>query len=114
MIGTLIFILTGPILWAADLTIIYGAQSSLCAFGALPPQIVGWLVLAPCVILMGLVLLALAKPSPVFRGLTGASPPPEQWPFLLSITRLLGGISVLAMVYFSIAALLLPACGQLR
>ncbi|MBD8066076.1 hypothetical protein IC608_11395 [Devosia sp. PTR5] len=71
-------------------------------------------MLAPCVILMGLVLLELVKPRPVFRGMTGASPGPEQWPFLLSITRLLAVISVLAMIYFSIAAILLPACGQLR
>ena len=36
MIGTLVFLIAGPILWAVDLTVIYGAQSSLCAFGALP------------------------------------------------------------------------------
>ncbi len=114
MIGTLVFILVGPILWAADLTTIYGAQSALCAFGVLPQAAVGWLVIAKSVLLMLAAVLALAMPRPLFKVLVGAQPPSEQWEFLQGVMRVLGALSVLAMLYFTLAATLLPACSNLR
>ena len=32
-IGTIVFLLAGPILWSLHLTLIYGPQSALCATG---------------------------------------------------------------------------------
>lgn len=114
MIGTLAFMLTGPILWAADLTAIYGAQSSLCAFGALPQSAVGWLVIATSVLLMLVAGIAVAKPRQLFSVFTGTQPPEEQWAFLQGSMRALAALSALAILYFTLAATMLPACAQLR
>ncbi|MHA6298328.1 hypothetical protein [Devosia sp. CAU 1758] len=114
MIGTLVFLIAGPILWAIDLMLIYGAQSSLCAFGALPLPGVSIIVGGTSV---GLALMAggiWLWPEPSFRTLAGTSPPTDQWPFLRGTMRLLAALSALAMLYFAAAALLLPACGGLR
>lgn len=115
MIGTLAFLLTGPILWAADLTAIYGAQSSLCAFGAIGPNSIGWLVIATSALLLLADIIALARPRMVFHLLTGTSPPDEsQWTFLAGVMRVLAGLSALTITYFALAAVLLRACAQLR
>jgi hypothetical protein len=114
MIGTLVFLLIGPIIWAADLTIIYGAQSSLCAFRALDQGSVGVLVVATTAVLILLDALVLLRPHRFFRLLTSAPPPAAQWDFLRGTMRLLAALSGLAMLYFGAAALLLPACAQLR
>lgn len=114
MIGTLVFILTGPILWAAELTAIYGAQSSLCAFGAVPQVTVGWLVIAISLVLLLADIVAIVRPFPLFNLLVGGSPPPDQRAFILGAMRGLGSLSALAMLYFMLAATFLPACAQLR
>lgn len=114
MIGTLVFLIAGPILWAFDMTAIYGAQSSLCAFASLPAPVISAVV--------GIVSVAVAlfaggiwlRPEPTFRALVGAAPPGDQWPFICGTMRVLTALSALAMIYFAAAALLLPACGGLR
>lgn len=114
MVGTLTFILAGPILWAVDLTAIYGAQSSLCAFDVLPQPVIGWLVADISALLALAAGLAAARPQPLFGLLVGAQPPAEQWDFLQGTMRLLVALSLLAIVYFTLAATVLPACAQLR
>lgn len=119
MIGTLIFIMTGPILWAAQLTLIYGSQSSLCAFGVgvgsggnnplAAGAVIGATVL--CMILAG---VALARPEASFGLITGVTTPGDQWRFLRAVMRILTGLSLLAMLYAGLGAVLLPACAQLR
>lgn len=114
MIGTLIFLIIGPALWAANLTVIYGAQSSLCAFSALPPPSIGLVVAGASLFLTLLAVCCLVWPLPVFAWLTGSAPPKSQWPFLRGTTRALGALSVLAMIYFTAAVAFLPACDGLR
>ena len=114
MIGTFVFLLVGPIAWALNLTLIYGAQSSLCAFGALSPTAIRILVGIICLALAGCVLGAMARPAVVFQRITGASAPEDQWPFIRGTMRLLAGLSVLAMLYFALASLFVPGCDVLR
>ncbi|WP_338721248.1 hypothetical protein [Devosia sp. XK-2] len=114
MIGTLVFLIFGPVLWAANLTVIYGAQSSLCAFGALPPAAIALLIGAATLALVAAAILALIWPAGLFHRLTGVSAPAEQWPFLSGVMRLLAGLSVLAMIYFGAAILVMPTCAPLR
>ncbi len=114
MIGTFAFLLTGPILWAAQLTAIYGAQSSLCAFAALPQHVIGGVVLGISLLVIIVSVVTLLWPGAVFRLLTGTTPPEEQDRFLLTVMRLLGALSTLAMLYFGLAAAILPACADLR
>ncbi|GLQ55343.1 hypothetical protein [Devosia nitrariae] len=119
MIGTLIFILIGPILWALQLTLIYGAQSSLCAFevgiGANGGNVLAaGTVIGASVLCMALAVAAFVMPGASYRLITGASSPDDQWPFLTSVMRILAGLSLLAMLYAALGAVLLPACAQLR
>lgn len=119
MIGTLIFILIGPILWAVQLTLIYGAQSSLCAFGVGvgangSNALAAGTVIATTVVCMGLAALALIRPDGSYELITGTHPPGEQRRFLVGVLRALGGLSLLAMLYAGLGAALLPACAQLR
>lgn len=114
MIGTFVFLLTGPILWAAQLTAIYGAQSSLCAFAALPQHVIGGVVIGISLLVIIVSVVTLLWPVAVFRLFTGSTPPEEQDRFLLTVMRLLGALSTLAMLYFGLAAAILPACADLR
>lgn len=114
MIGTLVFILVGPILWAVHLTVTYGAQSSLCAFDAASETFITAMIIGSAAVFIGLTALAMLKERSCFALLAGTSPPDEQWPFLKTLMKLLGALSVLGMIYFSIASLILPACAQLR
>lgn len=114
MMGTFLFLLTGPILWAAQFTAIYGAQSSLCAFAALPQHVTGGVVLGISLLVIIVSIITLLWPGAVFRLLTGTTPPEDQAHFLLAVMRLLGALSTLAMLYFGLAAAILPACADLR
>jgi len=114
MIGTYLFLVTGPILWAINLTLIYGAQSSLCAFNALPAWAIQVLVGGICFLQVACATGAMLRPETVLTGLTGASPPNQQWPFLRGAMRVLTGLSILAMTYFGLAALFVTGCGSLR
>lgn len=113
-LGTILFLMAGPILWAGDFTVIYGAQSSLCAFAALDQGAIGMLVSLATGAFILADLAALRWPQPLFRFLAGAAPPASEWPFILGVMRGLAALSALAMLYFAFASLLLPACAQLR
>jgi len=117
-IGTLIFILTGPLLWAGHLTAIYGSQSSMCAFGVgtsdggqnlLVSGIIGVVTLA----FVALIGVAMARPHTVLGWLARREPPPDRT-FLTWVMRLLAALSALAIIYAGAAAIILPACAQLR
>ncbi|QYO76057.1 hypothetical protein [Devosia salina] len=114
MIGTYVFLITGPILWAINLTLIYGAQSSLCAFAAWPAGTIKVLVGAISILLVGCAGAAMLWPEIVLRALAATSPPEDQWPFLKGAMRLLTGLSALAMTYFALAALFVSGCDALR
>lgn len=119
MIGTLVFMLIGPILWALQLMLTYGAQSSLCAFaagsttgGSNPAA--SWTVIALTGACMILAATAMLIPSRSYRLVTGAEPPPEQRNFLVWTMRALTALSLLAMLYAGLGAAFLPACAQVR
>jgi hypothetical protein len=118
-IGTLVFLCAGPLLWAAQLTLIYGPQSSLCAYGVGTSEggsnpLVAGLVLIVSAACMGLAAAALLKPGSAYELATGVRPSGETWPFLVWVMRALAALSLLAMLYAGLGALLLPACAQLR
>src|SRR5690606_1276841 len=94
MIGTLVFLLAGPIVWAINLTLIYGAQSSLCAFevgaaeGGTNGAVTAAIVVATLGTLGALGIFNLnARASYDF--LCGQMPPEDQWPFLAFAMRML-------------------------
>jgi len=117
--GTLVFLCIGPLLWAAQLMLIYGPQSSLCAYGIGTdagggnPLVVGIIVIVSA-LCIGLTAAALLRPEAAYALVTGARPSGETWPFLTWVMRALAALSLLAMLYAALGAVLLPACAQLR
>ena len=118
-IGTLMFLLSGPIAWAAHFAVLYGLQSPMCALdiGETPdggnPTVTALIVLAT-LLLIGLPVLLAWRPQPVHRLLAGAPLSDEHVGFLIPVMRALVALSSLAMAYAGLAALLLPACAALR
>lgn len=117
-IGTLIFILTGPIVWAAHLTLVYGSQSSLCAFnagdGSGGNSTVVAIILFATIASIAAVGFSAVHPGFVHALIARAAPPAEQAEFIVTIMRILAGLSMLAMLYAGLGAIILPACHQLR
>ncbi len=114
MVATLLFLIFGPICWALQLTAMYGGQSALCALGSVDQGIVSAWVLAVSV-LAGLACCAgIVWTAPTYALFTGTRAESEQWNFLAFVMRALSALSLLAIAYAGIGALMLPACGALR
>lgn len=118
-IGTLIFILIGPIVWAVHLTLIYGSQSSLCAFHLGEDRSGGNSTVVAIILLVTIMNIATVGFSAVRASFVHAliargAPPAEQARFIVTIMRILAGLSMLAMLYGSLGAIFLPACDPLR
>ena len=117
--GTLVFLCIGPLFWAAQLMLIYGPQSSLCAYrigtvaGGSNPLVIG-LIVVVSVLCIGLTAAALLRPAAAYSLITGTQPSGETWPFITWVMRALAALSLLAMLYAALGAFLLPACAQLR
>lgn len=118
MIGTFVFLLAGPILWALQLTFTYGPQSALCAFGvgtsAGENPTAAWVIVLVSVLCIAIAALVFAQPVPAYRLLAGTASGEAQWPFLRGTMRILVALSILAMIYLGISTAFLPACAQLR
>ncbi|MDN5751791.1 MAG: hypothetical protein L0H15_00730 [Nitrosospira sp.] len=118
-IGTLLFILTGPIVWAAHLALIYSSQSSLCSFDPGEGGAGGRDAIAAIILAVTAVGVA-AVGSSAFRarsahGLTArADLPAETITFIVTIMRVLAALSILAMLYAGLGVVFLPACDSLR
>ena len=114
MIGTLLFLLTGPLIWAGHLTVLYGAQSSLCAFDAVDERTVTFLGLGLSALFVIIDLAAIVWSRPLMNLLSGDEAPHQLTSFLVKLMRGLAALSAVAMTYFALAVLVLPACQQLR
>lgn len=117
--GTLVFILIGPIIWAVHLTLIYGSQSSLCAFNLGEDRaggngVVIAIILAATAACMAIVGFSAVRAGFVHALIARAAPPAEQVGFIVAIMRILAGLSILAIFYGGLGAVILPACDQLR
>lgn len=116
--GTLVFILTGPIVWALHLTLVYASQSSLCAFNAgesaAGKSIVVAIILAATVLCIAAAGYSAARPGVVHALIARAALPAEQAGFIVAVMRILAWLSMLAMLYAGMGAVMLPACEQLR
>ena len=116
-IGTVLFVLFGPIVWAGHLLVTYGGHASLCAFGVTS---IGRLPTLPVLLwsatAAALALLAggLLWPSGVRRLLRVESSLETENRWLEGLMRLLTGQSLLGVAYAGVAILLVPNCLPLR
>lgn len=117
-IATLIFILIGPIVWAVHLTLIYGSQSSLCAFNLSEDRgensTVVAIVLLVTAVSITIVGFSALRPNFIHALIARGIPPTEQAKFIVTIMRVLSGLSILAMFYAGLSTVFLPACHPLR
>jgi hypothetical protein len=117
-IGTLIFILVGPIVWAVHLTLIYGSQSSLCAFNLNEDRgessAVVAIILLVTALSIAVVGFSAVRPNFIHALIARGMSPTEQAKFIVTIMRVLSGLSILAMFYAGLSAVFLPACEPLR
>jgi hypothetical protein len=117
-IGTLIFILVGPIVWAVHLTLIYGSQSSLCAFNPSEDRgensVVVAVILLVTAVSIAVVGFSAVRANFIHALIARGIPPTEQVEFIVTIMRVLAGLSILAMFYAGLSAVFLPACHPLR
>ena len=117
--GTLVFILVGPIVWSVHLTVIYGSQSLLCALNLSEDRSAGNAVVVTIILVATAVCIAAVGFSAVRTRFVHAliargDPPADQMGFIVTIMRVLAGLSILAMFYVGLGAVILPACDQLR
>lgn len=114
MMAAFIFIVYGPICWALQLLLIYGGQSALCALGTVPQWLISAGVIAASAMTFALASAGAVWPEPHYKLMAGEPAAAGQWPFIRSVMQMLCGLSLLAMVYAALAAIMLPACPALR
>jgi len=116
-VGTLIYILFGPIVWAVHLTIIYGFQSAGCALTGYSAgfSFYGALGIALVTAIAALKLLAAALwPSLIERGLGASTWGGELHAGNRTIMRWLAGLSIFAVLASGLAVFIIPVCASLR
>lgn len=117
--GTLVFILVGPLVWTLHLTVIYGSQSLLCALNPGEDRSMGnaavvAIILVATAAFVAVAGFSVARPSFVHALIARADLPADQAGFIVTIMRVLAWLSILAMLYAGLGAVMLPACDQLR
>jgi hypothetical protein len=116
VVGTILFILFGPIVWAAQLGVSYAAHAALCAAGDRLPlgaPALPWVLGAAMVVAVLLIAVAMLSPNLV-RVPVGAVRRGEDAAFATAVMRTLGLLSLLGVGYFGLTMLLLPLCLPLR
>lgn len=108
MIPLFIYLSLGPLLWAAHTTIAYGAHTILCARGGSP--MTGTIALAVLTLLflaaLGLILVRQRRVGRIFSLADDAAGRRSYD----GIARLLGGLSLLAILWSGTAIALLSSC----
>jgi hypothetical protein len=117
MIGTFLFVLFGPLVWAGHLLAIYGSHASLCEFGALQLfglPIVPILLLVATIGALALLAAGLCWPRRVQALLRADVGEGEERGWLTRLMRLLTGLSLVGVAYAGVAIMLVPICLPLR
>ncbi len=118
IVGTLVFLLFGPLVWALDLLVVYGGHASWCAAGdRLPgdPQVVvpvlHWGATAAAGLILAVAIIWPAIPRALLRAMPSTSP---EAGFADRVMQLLALLSLFGIFFVSLAQFLLPLCAQLR
>lgn len=117
-VGTMLFVLYGPLIWALHFLVVYGGHASLCAVGVeagimgQPVQLV--LVWTATLLALAAIAAGLFWPRQVQGVLHAVSLVEIDNRLLVRIMRLLALLSFLAVVFAGLASLIVPFCAQLR
>lgn len=115
VIGTLAYVLFGPLVWAIHIVVIYGGQSMLCAAAGIldPSAAVRSLVALASVLALTIVAAATlgADRAASMMGAASSMPPLQQ--FQRRVMRLLAVLSLFGIGASAVAAAM-PVCAALR
>lgn len=117
IVGTLVFMLFGPIVWALHLLVAYGTHASLCATAASEPvaNAALHLVLGGATIAAAIGLTIAAVRPPLVRWMLRAVPATSaEAGFATNVMQILVLLSLLGVTFAGLAMMLLPLCSQLR
>ena len=110
-VGTLAYILSGPLVWALHLTVIYGGHTLACnqegAGGT-----TAWLVIAATV--TSLCILLPVAFSQRIASLFGVVEKTTDRPEYQALARSLAGLSAIAVIWSGAAVAFVTACTQVR
>jgi hypothetical protein len=131
--ATILYVMLGPIVWALDLAIVYGAHAALCAPGVLaePPRDAGiawWIVMAATVVsslVLGAAIPAISARRRRARNRPETSPSideqslpaPELSPdnsILHALAELLAVLALIGVIWLGVAAFFVDPCLQFR
>jgi hypothetical protein len=117
--GGIFYLLIGPIIWTAHLLLVYGPQSTLCAFRtdgmiAVDPFVISALVSIITAVSIAALALVLWRPRQVARLLRFDAAARTDRRFATSVMRLLTALSLAGVTWAGAVALFLDPCDQLR
>lgn len=116
MLGTFIYLLIGPIVWAFHLAAIYGSQL-LCAVsqsGLFGTRLISSIVIAATVAALAPLAAAAWRPRAMARLLRVCTRSDKEIRFLDRVMRLLVTLAVAGIAWAGATALVIPPCAQLR
>ncbi len=111
-VGTLVYILFGLIVWAVQLTLVYGGHTLVCRLGWSP----AWadaMVVGVSVVPAVAVVAVLAAPAPVARRL-GLHPGMDDRRVYDRFARAVAALATVAILWTGATALVVSACTQGR
>ncbi|MBB2971395.1 hypothetical protein [Mesorhizobium sp. RMAD-H1] len=119
VVGAILYLLVGPIIWAGHLLLVYGPQSALCAFritgmAAAEAWLISGLVMGVTVIAMAAIAVILWRPHRTARLFRFHTASDDNRSFAISVMRVLGVLSLFGVAWAGATTLLLDPCAQLR
>ena len=117
--GVILYMLAGPLIWAAHLFLVYGPQSALCAFRVTGvAQVDVWLVSAFTAVVSLLAVVPLIwllwRPKESARLFRADAFLDDDNAFQPVVMRVLAALSLAGVIWVGAAVLMLDACAQLR
>lgn len=115
--SAIFFLLSGPILWAGHLFLVYAVQSATCAIASRwvgASQLIQASVVLATLAATMLLLLLLCFPRRVARLLRYETDDRHSQVFSLRVARLLNLLALMGVIWTASGALLLDTCSPLR
>jgi hypothetical protein len=110
--GALAYLTLGPIIWAVQLTVVYGGHTLLCDAGAPPASSVTLVAATTAAAVLAVLAALLFRPALARRA--GLGPDTSGRRTLEALARLLDLLSLIAIVWSGSAAAVLQACAAAR
>lgn len=113
-LGTIVYVLAGPIAWAVHVTVIYGFQSTACAVHPSPEWLVDIVVTIATAIAAAVSAFVALRHETAAHALGAGGWPDETRQFTRRVMTLLALLSIFGIVGAGAATFILPACDMMR